>query len=120
MDKLGLNQAQLAVQVDANPASVSRWLKGEVSPDLAGLRFVRSTAEAFGVPLLEVMLAAEVLTEDELGVVRVAPDPDLLTDDELLQQLDKRMRQRRTEVIAPVASSVHTLSRVVNRSSPRP
>ncbi|GCE42771.1 hypothetical protein Rhow_006900 [Rhodococcus wratislaviensis] len=51
-------------------------------------------------------------------MTRVVPDPDLLSDEELLHQLEKRMRQRRTEVIVPVAPA-KIAGRVVNRASRR-
>lgn len=41
------------------------------------------------------MLAAEALTEEELQVKIVAPDPDLLTDEEVLRQVTKRMGRNR-------------------------
>lgn len=96
MDAKGWHQRRVAEEVGTNASVVSRWLSGEMHPNLES---IRATAEAFGVPVIEAMLAAEALTEEEVGVKRVSPDPDLLSDEEIVRQVAKRMGRR--EVDAP-------------------
>lgn len=99
MDAKGWHQRRVAEEVGTNASVVSRWLSGEMHPNLES---IRATAEAFGVPVIEAMLAAEALTEDEVGVKRVSPDPDLLSDEEIVRQVAKRMGRREegaTEVV---------------------
>lgn len=96
MDAKGWNQARVAEEVGSNASVVSRWLNEGMKP---GIESIRAAAEAFGVPVIEAMLAAEALTEEEVGVKRVSPDPDLLSDEEILRQIERRMGRR--EVDAP-------------------
>ncbi|UZG58239.1 helix-turn-helix domain-containing protein [Rhodococcus opacus] len=114
MKARGWNQAQLAGAVGVDGATVSNWINKTAKPKLEK---VQPIATALGVPVVEVLVATELISEDELSVTRVVPDPDLLSDEELLHQLAKRMRQRRTEVIVPVAPPVKIAGRVVNRAS---
>ena len=88
MDSREWDQATLSKRAHLNPATVSRWFTDDAQPSIKNIRQV---AEAMGIPVVEAMLAADVLTEEELQVKIVAPDPDLLTDEEVLRQVAKRM-----------------------------
>ncbi|WP_146777786.1 helix-turn-helix domain-containing protein [Rhodococcus wratislaviensis] len=110
----GWTRNRLAKEIGLNASVVSRWMNDGMEP---GIKSIRLVAEAFGVPVTRALLAAGAVTADELGIVPVvAPDPDLLTDEELLSQLAKRMQQRRTEVIVPAEPAAPV---VVDRSSSR-
>lgn len=91
MDGKGWDKSTLSRKAHLNAATVSRWFIDDSQPSMEN---IRKAAEAFGAPVVEAMLAAEVLTEDELQVKIVAPDPNLLTDEELLRQVAKRMDRR--------------------------
>lgn len=62
---------------DAHPGihapTVSRWARGS-EPKLAAFRQV---ADALGVPIVEVLIAAEVITPGEVGVTITSPCPAL-------------------------------------------
>lgn len=65
------------------------WLSGKTgSPSIDT---VKKTAVAFGVPIAEALIAAEYIEESDLNIKRLAPDPDLLTDTQILDQLEKRL-----------------------------
>ncbi|KAF0964654.1 helix-turn-helix domain-containing protein [Rhodococcus sp. T7] len=115
MKDRGWSQNRLAKEARTNPSVVSRWINDGMEP---GIKSIRLVAEAFGVPVTRALLAAGAVTADELGILPVvAPDPDLLSDEELLHQLDKRMRQRRTEVIVPVPPENVVVDRLPTRGS---
>lgn len=88
MEALDLNAAEFSRRANLNGATVSRWFTAGVRP---GIDAIRATAEALGVPIIEAMLAAEAITEEEVGVKIVAPDPDLLSDEEIARQVVKRL-----------------------------
>ncbi|WP_082359811.1 helix-turn-helix transcriptional regulator [Rhodococcus opacus] len=91
----GWSQNRLAKDTGINASVISRWINDGMEP---GVKSIRLVAEAFGVPVTRALLAAGAVTADELGILPVvAPDPDLLTDDELVRQLDRRLRQRQAE-----------------------
>lgn len=81
--------ATLAKRAGYSRSLITRWMREDVRPDPKTLR---ATSDALGVSIIEAMLAAEFLTEDEVGVTRVIPDPDLIPDDELVRQLARRLR----------------------------
>lgn len=90
MERKSWSATRLAAEVGVTPSSVSRWMTQDARPTPDR---VQASAEALGVSVVEAMLAAEIISEDELGVTRVAPDPDLLSDEEILRQVEKRMRR---------------------------
>lgn len=71
-------QRQLAEAVAVTGSAVSRWISSDMKPEIASIRAV---AIAFDVQVVDAMIAAEAVTEDELRAARVAPDPELLTDE---------------------------------------
>ena len=90
MEAKDWDQATLSKKANLNPSTISRWFTSGADPSNANIRAI---AEAFGSPVVEAMLVAEALTEEELQVKIVAPDPDLLTDEEVLRQVAKRMAE---------------------------
>lgn len=90
----GWDQARLADEAGYHKSNVTGWLSGKTgSPSIDT---VKKTAVAFGVPIAEALIAAEYINESDLNVERLAPDPDLLTDEQILDQLQKRMGVRPT------------------------
>ncbi len=66
-----LTQAELARRSGLAESMVSRWLRGLNQPDVPNLRRVRPV---LGVPMLELLVAAGHLTQDE-ALLRDAPEP---------------------------------------------
>ncbi len=90
------NQAELADNAGVNRAAPSTWKNGAgVDPAAA-----RAVAHALGTSVAEAFVAAGFATAEELGVTEVAPNPDLLTNDQLIDQVRRRLRAD-TERIAP-------------------
>lgn len=89
--------ADLIVASDKRLTSsqVSRWLTATTGPDIDGLRHV---ARALRVPVLEAMVAANYLTQDEAGVTVVETERSLsdFTVGELLSELGTRYHVERT------------------------
>lgn len=80
--------------MNTNEAVFTRWKSREIKPSI---RMVRRVADALGVPVgerLRLMVVAEVLEPDEVRCEVVVKDPDLLTDDEVWEQVDKRFRHQ--------------------------
>lgn len=101
MDRLGFDSAELSRQANVSAATVSRWFTDGAQP---GVKVIRSTARALGVPIVDAMIAAEALTHADLGVNHVAPDPALLSNEDLLRQLEERLRLATTSA-APAEPS---------------
>lgn len=94
LNRKGWDQARLADEAGYHKSNVTGWLSGKTgSPSIDT---VKKTAVAFGVPIAEALIAAEYINESDLNVERLAPDPDLLTDEQILDQLQKRMGVRPT------------------------
>lgn len=66
-----LSQAELARRSGIAESMVSRWLRGLNQPDVPNLRRVRPV---LGVPMLELLVAANYLTLEE-SELRDAPEP---------------------------------------------
>lgn len=97
LNRKGWDQARLADEAGYHKSNVTGWLSGKTgSPSIDT---VKKTAVAFGVPIAEALIAAEYINESDLNVERLAPDPDLLTDEQILAQLQKRMGVRPTGLI---------------------
>ncbi|HEU5475662.1 MAG TPA: helix-turn-helix transcriptional regulator [Actinophytocola sp.] len=89
MDQHGWSQAELARHTGVAPSVVSRWLRGETGPSIDN---VRTLATATRRPVLEVMVAAALLTAEEAKQRTSAPpDPGALSNRELLAEVERRM-----------------------------
>lgn len=84
-------QQDIANKVGIDQSHISRWKQGYPP----GVPFVVKFAEAYGRSVLEALVAAEIITAEQaqLHEVRVV-DPDQMTDEELLEAVQKRMRRR--------------------------
>jgi len=101
----GWTRNRLAKEIGLHPSIVTRWINDGMEP---GIKSIRLVAEAFGVPVTRALLAAGAVTADELGIVPVvAPDPDLLTDAELMRQLDKRLSERHKQAPLPALEPIY-------------
>jgi hypothetical protein len=67
---------------------IQRWKSGALRPDIDN---ARRLADALGRPLLEVLVAAEIVTEDEVHLCTNEADPSTLTNEQLLVEIGRRM-----------------------------
>lgn len=89
------SNTRLAADAGIKQPVISRWLSGDVLPDMTNLR---KLAGPLGVPMLELAVAAGHLTPAEAGV-KLAPrapvverDPTVFSNEELLAEVNRRMR----------------------------
>ncbi len=87
LDERGWTMTDLAREADINRSIIGRWREGQPEVPTA-----RALARALDKPLLEVLVAAELLTPEEAGVtgVTVISVPQM-SDDELLAELAARL-----------------------------
>jgi transcriptional regulator with XRE-family HTH domain len=92
LDEREWTHSDLARHARINRSIISRWREG-AQPEVFT---ARALALALHKPLLEVLVAAELLTPEEAGVtgVTVLSVPQL-SDDELLVELTARLRRAR-------------------------
>lgn len=85
----GTNATEIARRVGVNSSAVSRgWRDQGVAPKIPTLvRF----SDAYGRPLLEVLVAAGVLTEEQARVKVVRADLTRIPSDDLLAEVGRRM-----------------------------
>lgn len=87
LDKRGLTIADVARMTGVSHPVISRWLGGQV-PSVENSRLL---ANAFGRPLLEVLVAAGHLWPDEVQHRVESPILADRTDEELLYEVRRRM-----------------------------
>jgi transcriptional regulator with XRE-family HTH domain len=78
----------LANSSGLNRSGIQRWKAGTLRPDVDN---ARRLAEAFGRPLLEVLVAADILTEEEAKLQASIPDPASLSNQQLLLEVGRRL-----------------------------
>lgn len=82
---------EVASKLGVTESNISRWRRGGQTPDV---KYVVAFARAYGRPVLEALVEAEVITEEEAKArPRLAPDPDQLSDDDLLRILRDRLNR---------------------------
>lgn len=91
LDDRGWDAAHLAAEAGVTPSIVSRWMSGAHKPTADR---VRAVADALNVSVMEAMIAADVITPEEAKVTAMTPDPKLLSDQELLNELTRRLTER--------------------------
>lgn len=85
----GTVQREIATAAGVTPSAVSRWSESTPKPEV-----VATFARHFGRPVLEAFIAAGFLTPTEAGEVPSAtPSLTSLSDEELLEEVAKRMRE---------------------------
>jgi hypothetical protein len=76
--------------------AVSRWRTGKMTPKVPAIREV---CRALGLPAVEGMIAAGLITADDVGATLVTPPParaSALTSDELLAEIGRRLSRADT------------------------
>lgn len=112
----GESNSRIAQAVGVTPSSVSRWGSGSMPDPAQAAAFAR----AYGRPVLEAFAAAGFLTPQEARErPSTSPSVDDLTDEELLDEIRKRMLQGRSE-----GAAMHAAREVLGDSrtlaAPRP
>jgi transcriptional regulator with XRE-family HTH domain len=91
MDDRGMSTGELTDKTGFDRSRLTAWRKGE-RPNLDTARVV---AKAFGMSPLEVMVAAKLITAEEAELKGVSsPDPGALTDQQLVAELGRRLKNR--------------------------
>ena len=85
-----MSTADLTARTGLDRSRFTEWRKGK-RPTLDTARLV---AKAFDMSPLEVMVRAQLLTAQEVGLRDAAPDPAVLTDQQLLAELGRRLNRR--------------------------
>jgi transcriptional regulator with XRE-family HTH domain len=71
-----------------NRSGIQRWKAGTLRPDVDN---ARRLADAFGRPLLEVLVVADILTEEEAKLRTTTADPAALSNEQILVELSRRL-----------------------------
>jgi transcriptional regulator with XRE-family HTH domain len=96
LDALEWSPSKFAQVSGLDRSMITRWLKRETEPAIDS---IRAAARAFDRDIREGLVAAGFFTEEEMGFFRdekIAGEPDLrlVDDDDLLDELKRRMKQR--------------------------
>lgn len=92
LDRKQWTRADLSRASGLDQSLLGRWSRGDVAPAVDS---ARTFAATIGRPLLEVLVAAGLLTAAEAKQrADVPPDPAVLTDDQLLAEIRRRMASR--------------------------
>lgn len=89
LDRAEWTQADLGRAADIHPTLIGRWIKGQ---DIS-VPNARAVAAALNRPLLEVLIAAGILTAEEAKASDWEPsDATTLTDDQLAKEILRRLK----------------------------
>lgn len=98
LDSLGWTNSVLANAADIDRSLVGRWLDGSTQPTIES---VRAVCRALHRDIREGLVAAGIFTEDEMKVsAPAAPDIRMISDEELLAEVGRRMARGRLRVAA--------------------
>lgn len=89
LDQHGWTHGDLARETGLSPSVIHRWRNGVVRPNVEN---ARTLASVFHVPLLEVLIIADVITEDEARHVAPSKGPRDLSDEQLIRELKRRLQ----------------------------
>ena len=88
MEEKNWDANRLAQAAGYSPSVISRWLSGEHLPSPDKLR---ATVDALNANIIEAMVAAGFIRPDEVHGPVTLTDPDLLSDEEVVRQVLRRM-----------------------------
>ncbi|MFD1147924.1 helix-turn-helix domain-containing protein [Saccharothrix hoggarensis] len=90
LEDRGMTPAQLSKLTKIDRSAHTRWRNGE-RPTFDTVRVI---AKALGVSPVEVAVAANLLTAEEAALEAPSPDPAVLTDQQLLAELGRRLKRK--------------------------
>lgn len=85
----GQTWADLSRSAGIGEAAFTRWKAGKVNPSI---EMVRRVSKALGMDTLRLLVIAEILEPEEVRQQVVVPDVTLLTDSELVREVERRMK----------------------------
>lgn len=89
----GLTPADLATAAGLAQSVVSRWRTGRVRPSVDN---IRAAAHALRVPVVDGLIAAGILSPDDIAPPTAEVTAASLSDEELIEELARRLRERKT------------------------
>lgn len=89
LEARGQSFAELGRAAGIGEAAFTRWKNGKVNPSI---ELVRRVARAMSMDPLRLMVIAEILEPEEVRQQVVVADVTLLTDEELIRELDRRLK----------------------------
>lgn len=105
LDKQGWTPADLARASGVSASNIGRYLAGTSTITVENARLV---AEAVDRPVLEVLVAARILSAEEAQVDVIAADPlRALGHREILAELDRRLSHSSNDVLAELTAMAH-------------
>ncbi|MDV6274308.1 helix-turn-helix transcriptional regulator [Rhodococcus erythropolis] len=97
MEEKDWDATRLAQAAGYSPSVISRWLSGEHLPSQDKLR---ATVDALNANIIEAMVAAGFIRPEEVHGPVTLTDPDLLSDEEVVRQVLRRMGVNAARLIA--------------------
>lgn len=94
MDAIGWKNVDLARASGIDRSLIGRWRNEDTVP---AIESVRSVAHAFGRDIREALIEAELFTEDEMQARTITPDIRLISDEELTEEVRRRMSTGRSD-----------------------
>lgn len=95
LEKTGTSWAAFGRESGIGESFFNRWKNDAIAPSVSK---VRQVVKGLGLPeedILRLLVIAQILKPSEVRQQIVVPDPDLLSDEEIIQQVTKRLRRRR-------------------------
>ncbi|GAA2773061.1 helix-turn-helix transcriptional regulator [Saccharopolyspora taberi] len=90
LGRRGWEVRDLAAAADISPSVVFRWKNGQVP----NIKNARAAAKVLGVPLLEILVVAGIITPEEARASVTAPAGlSGVSDDELVAEMHRRLRR---------------------------
>ncbi|MBW4716829.1 helix-turn-helix domain-containing protein [Saccharothrix obliqua] len=89
LDNRGLNTGHLARATGVHRSRFTDWRRGKS----ISIETSRAIAKLFEVSPLEVLVAAELITEEEAQLRHTRPNPAELSDEELVAELKRRLKR---------------------------
>ncbi len=94
----GWTQDRLAEEIEVARSTPGFWKNRDAVPDAAT---VRKVAHAFGRPVPEALIRAQLVTEDELGYSAPPVDPTTLSNAQLAAEFVRRLNAAGEPLAAP-------------------
>lgn len=104
MERRGWDGAQLARAADVTPSAISRWLSGGTRPTFDK---VRQISDAFDVPIITALLAAEIITPEEARVRPTIIDIKTVSTLDILREIGDRLGVEAPSNVSQLRRAAH-------------